>query len=108
MKSDLPTYKDQLRAGLVTTLTNSIIGAINSQYTAPQEPQSTAPQRRFPSGIYVCENRYLYAVLCYKVHGRRLQNRIARGPIYDFSQETVDMLSEKLRIARQQAHEKLP
>ena len=90
--SVLPTLDDQLRANLVTTITNSILDAIQPTQRSQVDNVPACNNRVLPSGVYMRENRHLYAAMCIVKNGKKTTVQVARGPFHDYSHATIAFL----------------
>ena len=102
--NEFPTLEDQLNANLVTTLTNSILEALARDQAHHVVPETPHKVRTLPAGVYICNNRYYYATLASIVDGKRVLQRVARGPLYDFSPSALATVVEALEKAKQDAN----
>lgn len=96
----LPTLAEQIDANLVTTITNVILDIYAKYQEQPIENAPVAYSRALPPGIYMRDSRHLYAVVMYMKNGKRTQKQIARGPLYDFSLETIAYLVAAIKAAK--------
>lgn len=99
---NLPSLDDQLAANLVTTITNAILDAIQPTQRSQIDSVPACDNRVLPPGIYMRENRHLYAAMTITRNGKKTTVQVARGPLHDYSQAIIAMLVKALEEAKQQ------